>query len=311
MAVYKQVLIISCNEPSHQTDNPLESALHLSRKTLELLESIPISINMIFPSPTKTFHTTAYPSLSPTRPELSQKGKTVLITGGGTGIGAGIAHAFAEAGASRIALLGRREQPLLDTKASIEKQYPGVQVFTQSTDGTKVDQVNAAFEAFVPLDSGKKIDVVVSNAAVPGPLGPFLAVSDEDFLGGVTGNITLAWNLARAFLPRAAPDATVIDVNSSASHMLFMDGFGSYSVAKWANVRLWQLVQFNNPGLAVYSIQPGVVETDMNKAVGGTKAIGHEDHGKFVASLTRRRKFPGANVFRYSVPTFEFQRLAR
>lgn len=233
-----------------------------------------------FPSPTKTWHSTAYPSISPTRPELSQKGKTVLVTGGGTGIGAATAHAFALAGASRIALLGRREQPLLDTKASIQKQYPGVDVFTASVDVTKTSQVNSAFESFVPLASGQKIDVLVSNAALTGPLGPFLSVGDEDFLNGVLANVTMAWNTARAFIPRAAPDATVIDVNSNASHVNYFDGFASYTVGKWADLRLWQIVGFNNPGFSVFSIQPGVVDTDMNRAVEGVKNMGYEDHGE-------------------------------
>lgn len=239
-----------------------------------------------FPSPTKTWHSTAYPSISPTRPELSQKGKTVLITGGGTGIGAATAHAFAQAGAARIALLGRREQPLLDTKVSIQKQYPGVEVFTAPTDVTKANEVNAAFEAFVPLDSGKKIDVVVSNAGVEGPLGSFLAVSDEEYLNGVMANVSMAWHVARAFVPRASPNATAIDVNSNAAHVNYFDGFASYSVGKWANVRLWDIVQYNNPGFSVYSIQPGVVDTDINRRVGGVKALNYEDHGKLVLPLS-------------------------
>lgn len=36
------------------------------------------------PRPTKTYHTKPYPAISHDRPELSLKGKTVLITGGGT-----------------------------------------------------------------------------------------------------------------------------------------------------------------------------------------------------------------------------------
>jgi NAD(P)-dependent dehydrogenase (short-subunit alcohol dehydrogenase family) len=243
-----------------------------------------------FPSATSTWHSTAYPSISPLRPELSQKGKVILITGGGTGIGAATAHAFAEAGASRIALLGRREQPLLNTKASIQKQFPDVDIFTASVDVSKTDQVNAAFESFVPLASGKKIDVVVSNAATIGPLDSFLSVADDDFLNGVTSNVAMAWNVARALIPRAAPDATVIDVNSNAAHVDYFDGFASYSVAKWADHRLWQIVGFNNPGFSVFSIHPGVVDTDMNKAVGGVKAMGYEDHGKLI-------RIPSVNRF--------------
>ena len=80
-----------------------------------------------FPSPTKVWHDTAYDAISAKRPELSAKGKSVLVTGGGTGIGAETAYVFASAGASRIALFGRREQPLLETKKRIQQDFPGKQ----------------------------------------------------------------------------------------------------------------------------------------------------------------------------------------
>ena len=101
-----------------------------------------------FPTPTSKWHTTSYPSIAPSRPELSAKGKSVVITGGGTGIGAETARSFAEAGASRIALLGRREKPLLDTKASIEQSFPNVEVFVASTDVTNKRDVDTAFAKF-------------------------------------------------------------------------------------------------------------------------------------------------------------------
>ena len=41
-----------------------------------------------FTSFTKTWHNKPYASISPSRPELSAKGKNVVVTGGGTGIGA-------------------------------------------------------------------------------------------------------------------------------------------------------------------------------------------------------------------------------
>jgi NADPH:quinone reductase-like Zn-dependent oxidoreductase len=112
--------------------------------------SVHLTITMApFPSPTSTWHTKTYQSISPTRPELSAKGKTVVVTGGGTGIGAETARYFAEAGASRIAIFGRREQPLLDTKASIEHKFPDVEVFVASTDVTNKNEVDAAFAKFV------------------------------------------------------------------------------------------------------------------------------------------------------------------
>ncbi|KAK5174348.1 uncharacterized protein LTR77_001428 [Saxophila tyrrhenica] len=59
------------------------------------------------PSLTKTWHSQSYPSIDPLRPELSAKGKVVAITGGGGAIGAATALAFAKAGASKIAIIGR------------------------------------------------------------------------------------------------------------------------------------------------------------------------------------------------------------
>jgi len=118
-----------------------------------------------YPAPTKKWHSNTYQSISPTRPELSANGKTVIVTGGGSGIGAETARSFAQAGAARIALLGRREQPLLDTKASIEHQFPKVEVFVAATDVTNRNQVEAVFAKFV---GDSKIDVLVSSAGFIG-----------------------------------------------------------------------------------------------------------------------------------------------
>lgn len=235
-----------------------------------------------FPSPTTTWHDNTYALLSPSRPELSAKGKTVLITGGGTGIGARTALYFAEAGASRIALLGRREEPLLDTKASIQKRYPGVEIFTTPTDVTDKSHVDAAFAKFV---GSSKIDVLVSNAAMIGPQDAVQDADTDKFLEAIHLNLKGTLNVAQAFLAYAAPDAVVIEINSSVAHLNFGPGFASYGVAKLAVFRLWDSVGFANPGLNVFHVQPGVVDTDMNKEAGGVAAVGFEDDGKRVDVL--------------------------
>lgn len=234
-----------------------------------------------FPSATRTWHSTSYPSISPAKPSLSAKGKTVLITGGGTGIGAETARSFAVAGASRIALLGRRIQPLQDTKAAIEREYgQTTKVFVVSTDVTKKTEVDAAFEKFASTDTDTtKIDILVSNAATT---GPFEGVEDADateFLNGINTNLSGALYVAQTFAQFAAPDAVIIDVNSNAAHVSYGPRFASYSIAKLAVFRLWDMVGVANPRWSVFHIQPGVVDTDMNRAVGGVKAVGYEDHG--------------------------------
>jgi NAD(P)-dependent dehydrogenase (short-subunit alcohol dehydrogenase family) len=233
-----------------------------------------------FPSPTTKWHDNTYESLSPTRPELSARGKTVLITGGGTGIGAETARYFAAAGASRIALLGRREQPLRETKASIERQFPGVDVFVAPTDVTKKDQVDAAFANFLGRDG--KLDVAVSNAAVLGPHDTVKDVDADQFVDAVAQNLRGALFIAQAFLRYAAKEnAVAINVSSSAAHLNMASKFVSYSTAKMAVVRMWDSLAAAHPHLTVFHIQPGVVDTDMNRSAGGVKAAGFEDHGEF------------------------------
>ncbi|PVH83208.1 oxidoreductase [Cadophora sp. DSE1049] len=227
-----------------------------------------------FPSPTPTWHDNTYPALSPSRPELSTKGKTVLITGGGTGIGARTALSFAEAGASRIALLGRRSQPLLETKTSIQQQYPQVEISTFPTDITNKSQVNAAFETFI----GKgKLDILISNAGMIGVQDPIKDVDVDKFVEAVDLNLKGALNVAQAFLSYAAQDAVAVEINSSAAHVNFTTKFGAYSVAKLAVFRLWDFLASSHPNLSIFHTQPGVVDTDMNKESGGVDAVGFQD----------------------------------
>lgn len=233
-----------------------------------------------FPSPTTSWHTTTYASLSPTRPSLSAAGKSVLITGGGTGIGAETARTFAAAGAARIALVGRRQQPLLETKAAIQREFPAVDVFVASADVTRKSEVDAAFDGFLGSGGQGKLDVVVSGAAVTGPLDSVAEVDGDRFIDTVNANLKGALFVAQAFVRHAAKDAVAVNISSSAAHVNFGTGFAAYSVAKMAAVRLWDSLGSANPELSVFHIQPGVVDTDMNKEVGGVKGIGHEDHGK-------------------------------
>ena len=256
--------------------------LLLEQPTHPSQSSIHLTVNMApFPSPTSTWHTKTHQSISPTRPELSAKGKTVVVTGGGTGIGAETARYFAEAGASRLALLGRREQPLLDTKASIEHKFPDVKVFVASTDVTKKSEVEAAFAKVV---GDGEVHVLVSNAAMVGPQDPVRDVDGDKFLDGIQQNLKGSLFVAQAFLRYASTDAVAIDISSSAAHLNFVPGFASYSIAKLAIFRLWDSLAFANPEISVFHLQPGIVDTAMNKESG----FGFEDDGNWSTGLRSR-----------------------
>lgn len=217
------------------------------------------------PSPTKTYHKVPYPSIDPSRPELSAKGKVIVVTGGGTGIGAETAMYFAKAGASRVAILGRRSQPLLATKAIIEAESPSTEILAIPTDITNIDSVEAAF-AQTARDS--KINILISNAAVMGTKAPIMSQTSAELLSGIITNIEGNFNVATTFLKYAAPAPTIIEVNSAAAHITIAPGFASYNIAKMATARFYTSLAFEHPELAVYSIQPGAVDTDMSRKAG-------------------------------------------
>lgn len=205
-----------------------------------------------------------------------------MVTGGGTGIGAETARCFAEAGAPRITLLGRREQPLLDTKTSIELKFPSIQVIAKPCDVTKKSDLDAAF---IEAAGNGKVDILISNAAIVGPVIPVGDVDGDKFLDAIQQNLKGTLNIAQAFLRHAGSDAVVIETNSSAAHINFASGFAAYSVAKLAVFRLWDHLGYENPGLNVFHVQPGIVATDMNREAGGTDDISSYDDGRWDHSL--------------------------
>jgi NAD(P)-dependent dehydrogenase (short-subunit alcohol dehydrogenase family) len=123
-----------------------------------------------FPSPTQTWHSKSYSKIDPKRPELSAKGKNIIVTGGGIGIGASIAKSFAEAGASTIGVLGRTESALLTTKESIEAEFKSTKVVVLVADLANEASVNKALNDF--KNSVGLIDVLVHNAAYMSDLVP-------------------------------------------------------------------------------------------------------------------------------------------
>jgi NAD(P)-dependent dehydrogenase (short-subunit alcohol dehydrogenase family) len=96
-------------------------------------------------------------------------------------------------------------------------------------DMTKKDEVDAAFHKAV---DGRKIDVMVSNAAQTGPVDLVREVDPDKFLTTVDTNLRGSLLVAQAFLRYAVLDAVVIEVRSSAAHVAFGAGFAAYSIAK-------------------------------------------------------------------------------
>lgn len=111
-------------------------------------------------------------------------GKSVLVTGGGTGLGRAMALAFSAAGA-KVAVIGRRLEPLQGTVATIEAA--GGAAFATSCDVRDYDRVAGAIGEIVARHGG--LDVLVNNAA-----GNFVAPSETLSANGFKAVVDIVLN---------------------------------------------------------------------------------------------------------------------
>lgn len=221
----------------------------------------------MFPSYTKVWNTSSTPSISPTRPELSAKGKVIIITGGGTGIGAQIALSFAKAGASAIGLIARREDKLKSSAAAIEKVSPATKVDYAVADLLKVTDLEAAFNRF--RTSFGPIDVLVSNAGYLNNPAEIVSAQSDDWWMAMEINVRGVFNAIRAFVPLAAPEPTLLNITSGIAHLpSTLPGMSAYAISKLANAKLVEYIGYEVPDLHVVNIQPGVIESEMNSKHG-------------------------------------------
>ena len=150
-----------------------------------------------YPSYVPIWHNNTYEAISPKRPELSAAGKSVVVAGGGSGIGRAIAEAFAQAGASHVAILGRRVPALEDTKQLIVKKNPAVNVTVHGVDITNEQGLKAA------ASNVGTWDILVISSGVHQDPGHALDVQPEDWWRVME----VSRNLRRFFLDIAAERA--------------------------------------------------------------------------------------------------------
>lgn len=218
------------------------------------------------PSLTKTYHHKPYPAISPSRPELSAAGKNVVVTGGGSGIGKAIAIAFAQAGAKSVSILGRREHYLKAAVKEIESAaINDTKVLYQATDLLKRDEVSGAFHSIVSQVG--KIDVFISNAGYGADQVPLAKYDPDHFMHAFDMNVRTALNAIQVFIPLAAPNATLISVSSGVTHIRPIPQTGAYGASKAANLKMVDYFAAENPELNIFSIQPGIVATEMSEKV--------------------------------------------
>ncbi|RFU25953.1 hypothetical protein B7463_g10385, partial [Scytalidium lignicola] len=219
---------------------------------------------MSVPSFTKTFHNSPYPAINITRPELSMTNKSVVITGGGAGIGLATARAFALAGAKNIIITGRTLGKLQNAKKEIERLSSSTAVHLQVVD--MKDQA-ATNEIFASLrNTIGPLEVLVHNASYLSDIAEVVSSDVNDWWEGFEVNVKGTFVITRAFLHNSiGKGAVIINVSSAVAHFPFLPGYSSYAGSKAAAVRLLDYIAGENAGVRVVSCHPGVIDTDMGR----------------------------------------------
>ncbi|KAL8663558.1 MAG: hypothetical protein Q9202_003746 [Teloschistes flavicans] len=210
------------------------------------------------PSPTEKIHHDTYKGIDPAKSELSAKNKRVLITGGGSAIGRAIAKAFATARAKEIAITGRTEAALLETKKLIETESPGVTVTPIVADVTDQQAIEDAFQSF------GTIDILVNNAGFMPDLCPIKDSPLEEWWRGFEINVKGSFIVTQAFLKVASPRAALVNITAGLVHHKDpLPGYTSYVSSKAASAKFFQMLQQEHPELRVMNVHPGVIQSAM------------------------------------------------
>ncbi|MHA3724712.1 SDR family NAD(P)-dependent oxidoreductase [Leucobacter sp. HY1910] len=191
-------------------------------------------------------------------------GRVVVITGGGTGIGAAIAERYVSEGA-RVVIVGRRPGPLEETAA----RTGATPIVADAADGASARAAVAQV-----IEKFGRIDVLVANAGGHG----FSAVgdtSDDDWESSIKANLSTAFVMTREALPELRRSAaengsagSQIVIVSSLAGLFAGPSVAGYTVGKHALVGLTRSLarDYSRLGVRTNAICPGWVRTPMADA---------------------------------------------
>ncbi len=184
-------------------------------------------------------------------------GKVVLITGGGTGIGAAIAERYAAEGA-HVVVVGRR-------KAVLDEVAERIGALALVADAADAASARGVVEATVARFG--RLDVLVNNAGGHG----FSAVGDTDdasWAASLQANLNTAFVMSREALPSLIESKGQIVIISSLAGLFAGPSVAGYTVGKHALVGLTKTLarDYGKHGVRVNAVCPGWVQTPMADA---------------------------------------------
>jgi NAD(P)-dependent dehydrogenase (short-subunit alcohol dehydrogenase family) len=188
---------------------------------------------------------------------FSLKGKTALITGGGSGIGKAIATTFANQGA-KVHIFETDSNAVEQTVSEIQNK--GNVAAAHLVDVTQFDQINTLVQSIAEKDS---IDVLVNNAGIA-HIGTVESTAEADFDRLFSVNVKGVFNCTKACIPymKNAGKAAIVNMASIAGSIGIKDRF-AYSMTKGAVLAMTYSIakDFLEYNIRCNSISPARVHT--------------------------------------------------
>ncbi|MEM5584151.1 SDR family oxidoreductase [Roseibium sp. AS2] len=189
-------------------------------------------------------------------------GKTILIAGASSGIGAAAARLFAGAGAS-LMLAARREHHLQEVRASLPDASDRIALFVGDVcdSGFSEAAVSATLDAFGGLDGA------FNNAGTLGDLGPVPDMSLETWNQVIMTNLDSAFLAAKHQIPamKLRGGGSIVFTSSFVGHTIGLPGMAAYAAAKAGLIGLTQVlaVEHGPDNIRVNALLPGGTKTEM------------------------------------------------
>ncbi len=183
----------------------------------------------------------------------SLSGKVAIVTGGGAGVGKGIALALAKEGVD-IVCIGRTESKVKSVARQIEAL--GRRALPITCDVCNLDEISAAVSR--AMAAFGRIDILVNNAQNPS-LGKILDMSVEGFEAAFRSGTFATFHFMRACYPYLKKDrGTIINLGTSLAQHASTAGCGVYAASKQAIRALTHAAacEWGKDGIRVNTIMP-------------------------------------------------------
>lgn len=197
-------------------------------------------------------------------------GRTLWVTGGGSGIGRCAAHELASLGA-RVVISGRTAEKL--DRVAQEIREDGGQCDTQAFDIRDEDAVKAAVAEVVARVG--RIDGLVNNAGGQFP-APLQAISKRGFEAVVSNNLTGGFLMMREVFLQSMQEHGGAIVNMTADFRNGMPGMAHSGAARsgMSNLTMSAAFEWASSGVRVNAVAPGwVASSGMDSYGGAVKAL--------------------------------------